>query len=496
MSPALQQVAPAGSIETKLIESKAVSKPASRRMNDIATVTQAEAFTSAAVQLSRASGRLVTEAQHQSKYWEQLASLRSNGWPVSRVPNDAKALVVHYGSADSGPQYRNRGVAALRQDENGDLTFSGQAESQKPETLVVTVHRRGKLTGRFALKKEKSSRRSKLEDDLLQAREALFQEELFNEASKEARILANMGVKTRSSSIEIAVSDECSVAVSYARQPLEVPEVSQADDKLAHFVGNGLRLMLVVEHQQRHLQRAEHKPLPMSQNPRPAPEYALLRPITSLLRHHCDIAPLFETLEDYKASFRLAGLHLSVEHQSSDGTESASPALQLLRRVVTSQVSITLPSEDSLSIRVETHLGAPRFGTHFSSTRYDSECGSSSCAETSSCNDVVRFLGDVLCRDICTLVLRLPGGSGQWQLNNKYPLELLLADGSTSLATLRVACADGRISTSCVDLKKSSKQRVQWNTQEIKVTVNNERQEQANLKLLDIVNSMGMEPRP
>ncbi|KAK5943431.1 IMP 5'-nucleotidase [Knufia obscura] len=343
MSPALQQVAPAGSIETKLIESKAVSKPASRRMNDIATVTQAEAFTSAAVQLSRASGRLVTEAQHQSKYWEQLASLRSNGWPVSRVPNDAKALVVHYGSADSGPQYRNRGVAALRQDENGDLTFSGQAESQKPKTLVVTVHRRGKLTGRFALKKEKSSRRSKLEDDLLQAREALFQEELFNEASKEARILANMGVKTRSSSIEIAVSDECSVAVSYARQPLEVPEVSQADDKLAHFVGNGLRLMLVVEHQQRHLQRAEHKPLPMSQNPRPAPEYALLRPITSLLRHHCDIAPLFETLEDYKASFRLAGLHLSVEHQSSDGTESASPALQLLRRVVTSQGLLAVP---------------------------------------------------------------------------------------------------------------------------------------------------------
>jgi len=489
MSPMLQQVAPAGSIEIKLIEPKAVSKIRVRRMNDIAVVTRAQAFTSAAAKLASASDRLDTEAQHQSKYWEQLASLRSNGWLVSRVPNDTKALVVHFGSAEAAPQYRNRAVAALRQDENGDLTLPGQIQVRRPKILSVTIHRRGRVTGRSILERENTSARTHLEDKLVQAQEALFQEELFNEASKEARLLANMGVKARSSSIEFSVSDQCSVAVSYAKQPLERPPESQVDDELAEFVGNGLRLMLVAEHQQRHLQRAEHKPPPMSQNPRSAAEYALLRPVISLLRHHSEISPLLGTVENYKASLQLAGLHLSVEHQSSAHTGLPPFAVQALRRVVVSQTIIALPSQESVSIKVETHLAAPWFGTQFSSMQYSGPCGSSSCAGTSSSKDAVRFLEDVLCRDICTLILRSQEGPDRLRLKSDNPPELLLADGNDALATLAVTCSGARVAISCKGLKGSSKEVAQWNKRGFRITDEDGQLEGTEQGLLEIVRS-------
>ena len=464
-----------------------------RRVNDIASVTRAQSFTSAAATLASASDHLKTEAQHQTKYWEQLASLRSSSWPVSRMPNDTKALVVHYGSAESGPQYRNRGVAALLQDENGDLTFPGRAQSQKPNILSVTVHRHGRITGRFAIKEVKPATSSKLEDDLLQAREALFQEELFNEASKEARLLSNMGVKTRSSSIEVLVSGQCSVAVSYTKQTFEQTQESQADNEFAKFVGSALRLMLSAEHQQKHAQRAEHKPPPISQNPQPAPEYAVLRPVISLLRHHSEVVPLLEILEDYKKSLQLARLQLSIEHQPERGSESRLSPLQELRRVVSSRTLISLPSEESLSIKVETHLAAPRFGTQFSFMQHSGQCGSSSCAETSSYKHVVRFLEDVICRDICTLIMRSGEGHSHWQLNNKYPPELVLKDGDQSLASLAVTCSDGRVAISCVNLNKPSKESAEWNKQEARMTGKDGQQKQTDQGLLDIVESLTTE---
>ena len=472
-----------------MIEPKAVSKLAAHRMNDIAIVTRAQAFTSAAAKLANASTRLDTEAQHQSKYWGQLASLRSNGWPVSRMPNNTRALVVHYGMAESSPQYRNKGIAALRQDDIGDLTFAGQAESEKPKFLSITVHRKGAVTGRFDFRQARPVGRSKLDEDLFQAREALFQEELFTEASKEARLLANMGVKTRSSSIEIQISDECSMALSYAKAPFERQEESQIDGELADFVGNGLRLMLVAEHQHKYLQRAEHKSPPMSPTPRVATEYALLRPIVSLLRHQCETAPLFETLRKYEKSLQQAGLALSFGHSSKNDSRESGWALQALRRAVMSQVIIALPTKQSISIKVETHLAAPRFGTQFNSMQYHSPCGTSFCAETSSHKNVVQFLGDVLSRDICTLILGSEECSNHWQLHSKYPPQLVLAHGNEKdrSTTLAVTCFNGRIAISYGNEQDSSKEYAKWDGQEVGTNGKDVQRGQTEKGLLEVV---------
>lgn len=458
-------------------------------MNDIGVVTRAQAFTSAAAKLASASDRLDTEAQHQSKYWEQLASLRSNGWQVSRVPNDTKALVVHFGSAESAPHYRNRGIAALRQDEHGDLILPGQIQVQRPKTLSVTIHRKGRVTGQSILGKEQSTTRSHLEDELVRVQEALFQEELFNEASKEARLLANMGVRARSSSIEFSISDDCSAVVSYTKQRLERQEASQVDDELAEFVSNGLRLMLVAEHQQKHMQRAEHKPPPVSQNSRSTSEYSLLRPVISLLRHHNEIVPLLGLLERYRTSLQLAGINLSVEHQSGPGPGKTPFEVRELRRVVVSQITVVLPSQESVSIKAETHLAAPWFGTLFNSMQYNSQCGSSSCSETSSHKDAIRFLEDVLCRDICTSILRSQEGPSRLQLKSDNPPELLLSDGNDALATLAVSCSGGRVAMSCKRLKEPSKTLVQWNKRDFRITSDHGPQEQIEKGLLNIVHS-------
>lgn len=392
-----------------------------------------------------------------------MATLRTNGWPISRLPNNDRALVVHFGSAESSLQYRNSGISVLRQDERGDLLLPGQLSIRQQKTLSVRVHRKGQVTGLFHYDHEHNTKDLRIEQNLLRARNSLFHQELFDEASKEARVIANMGVKARSSSIEIEIAPEYSIILRYSLPSSSKSAEVHDDDDLAAFVGTALRLMLVVEHQQKNVQRSQQKPAPLTLNPRPSAEYALLRPVIAHLRHRNIITPLIDIVRQYQKALAFAdvsGLDISEsESHSFDGHGE----LGAFKRPVSSEVFIKLPSQKNLVVRVETYLASPLFGTQISPVTYDSACGSTSSAQSNSLSEIIRFIEDVIAKEVgCRLIQSQQEKSSLVQTKT-YPLVLLMKKEEDIRASLAVTCKDGTVYLQCTKRKDRSVLKAQWN---------------------------------
>lgn len=465
MSPALKQAVPKGGFRPKVTEPKDLSQNAKKRLQDLSVMTRSQSFQNASEKFGSASTRLESEAQKQSKYWEQMASLRSKGWQISRLPHDNRSVVVHFGAADSSQQYRDKGMAYIRQDENGDLFIPGQAEMQTQKVLCVRVHRGFKTTGSFTYRQEPIEGHVKLHQDLLLAREALFMEELFTEASKEARLIANIGVQARSSSITFDLSEDCSVEVAYSSVRSGKSTQRHADDELASMVGNTLRLMLVAEHQQRHVQRSQQAPPPMSQTLRPPPEYVLLRPIINQLRHHQMITPVLDVLKIYKSSLEQAGLHLTYTTECISNQASTHLTLEALKELITTEIKLKLPSETLLSVKVRTHLSPPMFGTQFSTSGYSSECGSCALSPTSSITAMLQTLNDILSRDISCVVLgfiRRTKNQASWHGGDVYPIQLVHEESNVPQLSFVIGCREGKLAVGSLKEGVDSAPRVQW----------------------------------
>lgn len=448
ISPVLKQTAPSGSVEVKQVAHRPALRPETlTRHNEISTVARAQAFQTATEKLSVASKRLENESQRQSQYWEQMALLQNNGWPLSRLPQNDRALVLHLASGEAGRQYQNRGIAMLQQEDSGNLVLPGQVDSRQQKVISVTVERQGQVTGRFVHTKPSESLQQQVEADLIRAKESLFQEELFNEIAREAHLVANMGVKARSAHVEIELSPECTIHIRHTVGSQPAISVNDADQCLAEYIGMGLRMLLIAEYQHKNLIRSTLPPQPLSTFSRPPAEYAILRPLLAQLRHETTISKFLEQLTIYQATLKRAGFALSCEHtEKTDGMSNTSMAFQDLRKVISSSLIINLPSGSTKVIDVETHLGAPLFGTSFLPATYTNTCGTIACAQTSAVQDVVSFIQDVLAQEIASVALHLTEEASTWSLHSQFPLEFE-ADGQRDRETnLTIKCDNGSVS--------------------------------------------------
>lgn len=460
MSPALKGGVPVGSAEMKTVPPPEPSQNAQQRLNDTSNIVRLQAFEKCSDKLLTASKRLEIEAQYQSKYWDQMAEIRSNGWPVSRLPRDGRTLVAHVASTEASPHYRSKGLVPFRRDENGDLTIPNVQGEARQRRLAVSVRRGSKVTGYYQGHQDSTGSESSLQNALVRAKERIFEEELFSEASREAQLIASMGAKVRSTSIEIEISPECAISITYGPSSSDRTASSLDDDGLAAFVGKSLRMMLIAEHEARYRTRSQRTPAPMISNPRPSSEYVLIRPIVAQLRHHFDSFSTLQDLQAYQTALQLAGLRFSIDIRNGNNDNPLVSALQGLRQVTSSLVKITLPSNISIELSIETQLASPRFGTQYSSTEYKSSFGSRGLQPTSSPHAAASFVTDVISRDICHTILTSNLNGARWKVQTLHPLELVLIKDSKPRALLVTSCHSGTVAVSCLQVDTGTTEKV------------------------------------
>lgn len=225
--------------------------------------------------------------------------------------------------------------------------------------------------------------RSALNDDgtiegrILQARDTVFEEELFHELVREARAIASFGVTTRQNLIKIPASDDLEILLDLvdADEDSSLPEheITREGTSLAEGLAHTFRILLAYAHR-RNLHRRTQLPLPLTPKMRPVPEQQILRPALAYIKHMSHVRWLQSLLKDIFSVLRSAGLeapayNANVFSTKGQNTPATSKVETLIEQFLTPFESTfsgkLLTARGSFSIIVRTNLSLPPFGTSF-----------------------------------------------------------------------------------------------------------------------------------
>ena len=374
MSPLLKQVVPIGSLEGRLVE----HVPSMKEKEKIAQAAKGwkiDSFKSVAAKIDNAAVKLEQEVSHEVRYWEQLSRLKAEGWPLSRLPNNRRRVGVHFGSAEAARTFRSRGFAPLNSAEDGNLAIDSGGISQMPVAVQVTISRNDRQYTCSRIPMLSLNDDESIEQQVLRARNTLYEEELFYELGREGRFLANQGVHVSGKTVEMEVDNKyhlCFELVVLKRDKGSF--IEGPDQEFVESIALALRLLLRHAHRQT-LERRSRPPAPMSLKPRPMPEYVLLRPIMTHLQHRS----LIESMQSFFSAFvaPLAKAGLEARYQiatkidddltsiSTAATISAGSLTGAFAAPIESTVELTLPTARVLKLKIRTYLGQPTLGTEY-----------------------------------------------------------------------------------------------------------------------------------
>lgn len=206
MSPHLKQHIPVGSLSADS------SKPSVVEDDPlVAAGWKIDALEHSSASLKSAAQRLEGEADKEELYWESVLSIVSSGEVLYKIrKGDARGLGIKYGYGDAGSEYQDRGVAALWRRSNGMMSFQ-TGITKRSKVLRVNLYSvlngerifHGASSGINIIDDEQS-----VEDEIKNARNFLFEEELFYEMAREARSLISHRVQIKNGKIVIKLYDE------------------------------------------------------------------------------------------------------------------------------------------------------------------------------------------------------------------------------------------------------------------------------------------------
>ncbi|KAB8211599.1 mediator of RNA polymerase II transcription subunit 17 [Aspergillus parasiticus] len=377
MSAYLKQVAPLGSLNSEIVNPPPKPESAARDTKNVSRGWRLQNFNSAASKLLDSATRLEAEVASETKYWDEVLAVKEKGWKVSRLPRERQALGVQYGFLEATPIFRDRGLAALRRTNDGSLILDKGLIPLKARTVRVRVRSRGQITG-CSKNRPGSDNTESIESRILQARDTVYEEELFHELVREARILGSQGVTTRQNLVQFPVSEEQEVLLDLIDDDQMSPEddvvSSNEHAVVADALAHAIRILLAYAHRQ-NLHRRTQLPTPLTPKRRQTPEYQLLRPVMAYLQHSSHVRWLESLLNDMNQILKSAGItcdftatpfsSLSLR-RTSNGLPKVEALVQefLLPYESTFSAQLVTP-QSSFRVKVRTNATTPPLGTHY-----------------------------------------------------------------------------------------------------------------------------------
>lgn len=284
--------------------------------------------------------------------------------------------------------FRDRGMAALRRDEDGNITLDRGLRFSGDRKLRVQVLQNGRviscnrLSGAMVGDAEEAIEEDSIEDEIRQARDSLFDEELQAELHREARHLINQGVTCIGDVIQMPFGLDKSIQIDLVDSDDPVPIDLEEDDMIPNGISIALHILLSHAHRQ-NLRRRSRPPPPLTESQTPRPVYQLLKPIIEQLRHKTNIQACRDIVTGLTRTMQAAGLVLRLEETTTTPLNipkdlktfmnAEAPATEtLIRSMVAplhSYFTLQPPSSHtSHKIEIFTNLFPPNFGTTYRST--------------------------------------------------------------------------------------------------------------------------------
>jgi mediator of RNA polymerase II transcription subunit 17 len=216
-----------------------------------------------------------------------------------------------------------------------------------------------------------------IESRILQARDTLYEEELFHELVREARATASYGVTTRQNLIRIPASDTLEILLDLV--DVDEPDLQSDQDiskdgsRIAEGLSHTIRILLSYAHRQ-NLRRRTLLPLPLTSRKRSIPEHQLFRPALAYTQHMSHVLWLQSFLKAIFGVLQSAALDIPPYTNHVFSTKwapnpSAPTVEAVVERFLTPFESTfsgkLLTPRGSFSITIRTSLSSPPFGTSF-----------------------------------------------------------------------------------------------------------------------------------
>ncbi|KAL9625716.1 MAG: hypothetical protein Q9160_000036 [Pyrenula sp. 1 TL-2023] len=374
-----------GTLEAKSINRKEALAESRRTVEDVSRGYKMEAFRSCSEHLLNASSRICNDASSETRYWEVLMSLKAQGWAVSRIPRTKDVWAVHFGSSESRPMFRDRGRAKIKWTIDGAVQLDfGELPLSSKSLKVEVLDTSGRSLSTSQLRKVPvPDTPNEIQLRVLQARNALFEEELFLEMAREATILASYSVVARPGTIVYPLGPKHKARISLVNlDDLEVvgndtstPELEE--DLNADRIALVLRLLLSHAHRQ-NLKRRSQPPPPMTTKPRSTPEYYLIRPLLAYSELKHVLRQVQNLLSNLASPCKIAGIPFSSNSSILDqiASTSQSPStlaannwfVGLVTEPLMTTITIRLPTSQKIDLRIRAQAASPVFGVEYSVT--------------------------------------------------------------------------------------------------------------------------------
>lgn len=378
--------------QTKLEGARREYDEARRRI--AARGSRMHALESATDNILKAATQLETEVRKEVKYWEEILSISQKGWPLQRfrksIPHSP--LAVRYGHSEASDQFKARGIAPLRMDQDGGIILD-PALALQPKTLRVRISNNGEITGTSRLPTVSDTTDLAIEKSIQLARASLFEEELYHEISLEARHLLAYRVESRNSVVHLVIpstshttNDRKILIDCIARNEEEATGPDQSQDWLAQNVAEALRVLLAHEHRMRLFRRSQVPP-PLTRHKPQAPSLPLLKTLLAMFSHLNAVDSLQEYLRLVTKTLENASLSVALQVSRETSWESLTKIVkestrkdlstsdQLIEAFVKpfdGSATLSIPScgtdLEKITIATRTFIGPPTFGTEYKVT--------------------------------------------------------------------------------------------------------------------------------
>ncbi|KAF6235140.1 hypothetical protein HO173_006769 [Letharia columbiana] len=306
LSSFLQQTLPLGSLGGEVIQALQVPELEKHNQEMVSIGWRMQSLNGTADSLLKSAARLEEEMGRETTYWNQVLAVKDEGWSLSRLPREKHTLGVRYGFAEAYADFRDRGLAALRRDADGNVSLDRGLRSSGDQTLRVRILQQGEPIASSTTGSEGISEDDSVTKEILRARNSIFDEELHHELHREARNLLNQGVRCSGGRVLIPYETDKQVEIDLVSLEDEDLEAPAGDSAIADAIALSLRVLLSQAHRQ-NLHRRSQIPPPLRENKPSRPTYALLKPVIEHLQHQFQVA----SLQDF-----LSGLHKSLSAAS------------------------------------------------------------------------------------------------------------------------------------------------------------------------------------
>lgn len=210
--------------------------------------------------------------------------------------------------------FRDRGLAALRRDEHGNINLDCGASSASNRALRVSLVRQQMPISSFVKNSERTCEEVPTETLLLRARNSVYDEELYHELHREARNLTNQGVRSIDGKISIPYEHDQRIEIDLV--PCTQDGDLQPEDNICAGIAISLRVLLSHAHRQ-NLRRRVQPPPPIREGKTPRPTYAILTPVLEHVQHDLQLKWITHLLEDLRNICLKVGFHFRF-HQATN----------------------------------------------------------------------------------------------------------------------------------------------------------------------------------